>query len=394
MKNMNTPKFSVALIARNEARTLPRLLKSLEDFKARGGEIIVVDTGSTDDTAEIAHRFGCFVFEEGSHFIQVIDKETAVNINERFVKNGDAPIVKDGDRLFDFSAARNYAASKAGNDWVVMADCDEIFTAFNVEALTAQVTWPGNSRLEFDFVFSHNEAGEPTMQFRQQRFYDRTKYQWNPKSIVHEVLTPLGTDAPARYVPPSVLKLEHFQNTATNRSSYLVGLAMDCFLNPDNDRNSHYFGRELFYTRRYHSAITEFRRHIAMNKWAAERGQSAVYIGDCCAGLKQAEEALYWWNKAFLIDGSRREPLLRLAWHFYRQGDHHKTAAYAAAALALPKNGFYMDNENHYRQEPHELLYWALWYLGDKSGSKHHWQNALEYQPENKKYLSDAQFYR
>jgi len=32
------PKWSTVVIARNEEKTLPKLLKSLEEFKARGGE--------------------------------------------------------------------------------------------------------------------------------------------------------------------------------------------------------------------------------------------------------------------------------------------------------------------------------------------------------------------
>ena len=44
------PMFSVTLIAKNEERSLPSLLASLSEFRARGGEILLVDTGSTDKT--------------------------------------------------------------------------------------------------------------------------------------------------------------------------------------------------------------------------------------------------------------------------------------------------------------------------------------------------------
>ena len=36
---MKKPKFSVALIARNEEETLPRLVGSLKEFQERGGQI-------------------------------------------------------------------------------------------------------------------------------------------------------------------------------------------------------------------------------------------------------------------------------------------------------------------------------------------------------------------
>jgi hypothetical protein len=83
------------------------------------------------------------------------------------------------------------------------------------------------------------------------------------------------------YLPENIAKLEHYQNEKTNRGKYLTGLAYDCFINPNNDRNSHYFGREMMYHKRYKSAIKEFKRHIAMDKRPTEKAQSMTYIGDC-----------------------------------------------------------------------------------------------------------------
>jgi glycosyltransferase involved in cell wall biosynthesis len=48
------PHFSVALIARNEEKTLPRLIESLSEFQRFGGEILLLDTGSTDNTVQVA----------------------------------------------------------------------------------------------------------------------------------------------------------------------------------------------------------------------------------------------------------------------------------------------------------------------------------------------------
>ena len=45
--------FSVVMIAKNEVKTLPRMFRSLREFQARGGKIVILDTGSTDGTLEI-----------------------------------------------------------------------------------------------------------------------------------------------------------------------------------------------------------------------------------------------------------------------------------------------------------------------------------------------------
>ncbi|WP_163328952.1 glycosyltransferase family 2 protein [Desulfurobacterium thermolithotrophum] len=53
-------KISACIIAKNEEENLPRLLRSI---KGKFDELILVDTGSTDRTKEIAKEYGCKVIE-------------------------------------------------------------------------------------------------------------------------------------------------------------------------------------------------------------------------------------------------------------------------------------------------------------------------------------------
>ncbi len=57
---MKPPTLSLCMIVKNEEEMLPRCLKSVKEFV---DEIIVVDTGSTDQTVEIAKRFGAQVYD-------------------------------------------------------------------------------------------------------------------------------------------------------------------------------------------------------------------------------------------------------------------------------------------------------------------------------------------
>ena len=82
---MNIPKFSVVVIAKNEAKMLPRLVESLKEFTSRGGEIVCLDTGSKDGTPEIARKLGCKVTEVGERFITHITEEQAKAINDQFI---------------------------------------------------------------------------------------------------------------------------------------------------------------------------------------------------------------------------------------------------------------------------------------------------------------------
>jgi glycosyltransferase involved in cell wall biosynthesis len=86
----SSPRLSVCLIVRNEEKFLPQCLASVKDI---AGQIVIVDTGSTDRTVEIAQEHGAEV-----HSFAWCD---------------------------DFSAARNAALEHATGDWVLMLDADE-----------------------------------------------------------------------------------------------------------------------------------------------------------------------------------------------------------------------------------------------------------------------------
>jgi glycosyltransferase involved in cell wall biosynthesis len=82
--------LSVCLIVKNEAQMLPACLRSV---RAIADEIVVVDTGSDDDTVAIATSFGARV--------------------------------SDFKWQKDFSAARNFCREQASGDWILQLDADE-----------------------------------------------------------------------------------------------------------------------------------------------------------------------------------------------------------------------------------------------------------------------------
>ena len=90
--------ISLCMIVKHEEKNLERCLSSYAPLM---DEIIVVDTGSVDKTKEIASRF--------------TDK------------------IYDFEWINDFSAARNFAFSKAGCDYIFSADADEVLDKENRE---------------------------------------------------------------------------------------------------------------------------------------------------------------------------------------------------------------------------------------------------------------------
>ncbi len=384
------PNFDVVLISKNEERTLPRLLHSLEEFRDRGGSVCLCDTGSTDSTVQVAKDWGCKVTEVGERFITTIDVELARMINERFVVEGEEPIVKGGDRAFNFADARNFAASLATNKLVWMPDSDEEFSRLDLDEV--QRVFAQADRLEYEFIYAHSPDGKPSIRFKHSKAYNREKFSWRGRT--HEVLSGDGVTA---YLPQDRVLLEHWQQPAEHRSSYLTGLALSAYFNDpvaeSPDRAAHYFFRELFYKGRYKSAIRGLEAHIAMKCWPAEASQSAIYIGDCYKELGQPDKAVESYHRAIAIECGRREPFIRLAQHYLGQDDFQRAACYAMAALQIPQGNFYANNMDHYRHVPHEILYRALWWLGRKEESKVHFDQAFAFQPLNPMYVHDRRFY-
>lgn len=185
---MNKPLFDIVVIAKNESKTLPRLVSSVKEFMDRGGNFYVLDTGSNDDTIEVAKKLGCIVHAVGDKFIYTIDKETETKINSKFIIKGEAPIVKVGDRSFNYAEARNYISNLTENSWCFSPDCDEILTSFNIDEINKIISDTNIDKLTYNFVFSHDEQGNPAIAFLHSKFFDKTKWEWRGR--VHEVLMP------------------------------------------------------------------------------------------------------------------------------------------------------------------------------------------------------------
>lgn len=99
------PMLSLCMIVKNEEKHLARCLSSVKDVV---DEIVIVDTGSSDRTIEIAESFDAKIF----HF----------------------------DWINDFSAARNYSLCKCSGSWILYLDADEELNPNSVVELLSYKT--------------------------------------------------------------------------------------------------------------------------------------------------------------------------------------------------------------------------------------------------------------
>ena len=151
---MSRVPISVCMIAKNEEKYIEECLKKLKPY---GFEIIVTDTGSSDKTKEIAQKYA--------------DK------------------VLDFEWIDDFSAARNFCASHASNNWILALDCDEYVNSIDMKVLRILMQkfpkYVGVIRLKNIVMKTNEQMGYGVDDVT--RFYNRSHYTFC--APIHEQVT-------------------------------------------------------------------------------------------------------------------------------------------------------------------------------------------------------------
>lgn len=382
-----SPRFSIVVLARNEARTLPRLVASLCPYRERGGDLLLVDTGSSDETASVARDAGCRVVEAGDRFSATLTASEAAEIERRFARAGEGPLVGAGERTFHFAQARNFAGDLARHDFVLQVDAGDEVLALDVDRLDRHLVEEAVEAFEYE-----QRYGNAVLQIA--RFCDRRRYRWEGR--VHEISSraPVGGAVGSRLrCSEAELLVRHFKDEDKPRP-YLAGLALQVLEHPDAARWWHYLGRELLYRGCHRSAIEAFERHTAMGQaWQAERSQSLCFQGECHEALGETEEAGLAYRRAHEADPSRREPLLRLASFACGRGDFAAAERWARASLGLARTCSYAELAANYTWRPHSLLYWSLFWLGRREEARAHWETYLSLCPPDEVVLQHARLF-
>jgi glycosyltransferase involved in cell wall biosynthesis len=151
------PKVSVTIITRDEESDIGAALRSA----AWADEIVVVDSGSTDRTVEIARAAGARV------------------------------VVRDWP---GYIAQKNFAAAQAAHDWIFSLDADERITSDLATAVRRVLEHPAHTAYRIPRLTWHLGRwirGTDWYPDYQTRLYDRRAAQWTGR-YVHESVTAGG----------------------------------------------------------------------------------------------------------------------------------------------------------------------------------------------------------
>jgi len=155
------PTLTATVITLNEAANIRDCLASL----AFADEILVIDSGSTDGTADLARAAGARVIER------------------------DWP---------GYPEQKDFAASEAAHDWILSIDADERVTPELAAEITGVLNQPGDrAGFRVPRVTFHLGRWIRTTDWYpdyQLRLYDRRRASWasEPRRLVHESVTARG----------------------------------------------------------------------------------------------------------------------------------------------------------------------------------------------------------
>lgn len=225
--------ISICIITKNEAQKLKKCLHALEKS---GAEIVVTDTGSTDDTVEIARQY-----TDSVYYFEWCN---------------------------DFAAARNFAASKAQNDIILMVDTDEYLTCADWKSVYDMLD---NHRGEVGRIrrinyFTRGNDGNVYSEYVN-RLYDRRLFRY--EGAIHEQIVPAEGEAYDTFEVELVFDHWGYEGTPeeieakTNRN--IVLLTAEYERNPEDAYVLYQLGKSYYMKGDYDSAYEWFAKATAID---------------------------------------------------------------------------------------------------------------------------------
>lgn len=287
--------ISLCMIVKNEEDVISRCLESVADLV---DEIIIVDTGSTDRTKELAAAFTDRIY--------------------------DFPWIDD------FAAARNYAFDQATMDYCMWLDADDILLPQD-----RQIFQQVKNDLTQDInvvMMKYNTAfdadGNVTFSYYRERIIkNHAGMRW--VGAVHEVVITVGmrihSDCAVTH------RKLHPSDPDRNLRIFEGLLARGETLDP---RQRFYYGRELFYHKRYAEAVQVFEEFLDSNAgWVENVIDACSQCAHCYYELGKEEQALRSMLRSFVYDVPRAELCCDIGRHFFDRKRHEQSAYWYAMAL-------------------------------------------------------------
>lgn len=275
----NHPTISVAMIVKNEEAVLETCLKSIVGVD----EIVILDTGSTDKTGEIARRYTD----------KYIEGEYAWNDN--------------------FAEAYNESFKRCTGDWILSVDADERLEDGGIEKIKTLLggipLWI--DAISFDIINEGNSGGY--LKYESVRLIRNNRgIVW--RGVVHACLDVMG-------VLSSGIRIYHRDSPSHARDPgrTLRILTKEIEKNPTLIRERFYLAREYFERKEWEIAIEHYTRYLENAFWKPEICEAWMQIARCFNQMGMIQLARRACLRAIDLNPDFRDGFLMMA--FLTQDD-------------------------------------------------------------------------
>jgi glycosyltransferase involved in cell wall biosynthesis len=267
---MKRETLGVCMIVKNEESCLGKCLESIKGID----EIVILDTGSTDKTGDIARQHGA-----------------------RFIEN----VYKWED---DFSKARNKALEFATADWILVIDADETLSRGGLKKIREAIKKADERTLglKLDMVSACKTVRHEIARIHRRR----PDIFW--KGAAHNYLT-------VQDGPKVDVEITYGWSKAHNLDPTRTFRILKKFVrkNPTKPRELYYLAREYFARGEYGMAKKYYERYLRVATWGPEIADAHLMIAKCAVGIGNYDRAWLAAFKALQINADLSEGLQTLA---------------------------------------------------------------------------------
>lgn len=349
--------ISLCMIVKNEESVLARCLNSVKDIV---DEIIIIDTGSTDNTKEIAKGFTNKVF--------------------------------DFNWINDFSAARNYSYSKATKNYILWLDADDVMMEKD-KVKFKQLKKSFDKTVDIvmmKYNVGFDAQGNVTFSYFRERLSRRAaNHSWFEP--VHEYLQMSG-----KIINVDIC-ITHRKIKAPvqgrNMVIYQKILSEGKELTP---RGLYYFARELKDNGKYDGAIEYFNKFLDSGKGWVEDNITACSDLAKCYGMKNANEtSLKTMLRSFEYDTPRAEICCQIGYYYKDKGNYNQALFWfdLATKLKKPENSWGFINNDCWTYIPCLELSVCYDKLGNIKQAINYNNKAAEYKPNDPSVLYNKKYF-
>lgn len=352
-------KICVYAICKNESKFVKQWLDSMSE----ADYIVVLDTGSTDNTYEL------------------LKEDSRVTCVRQEIINP---------WRFDVARTKSMELIPEDANILVCTDLDEIFDEGWAEWLRNNWVDGYHTQCFYNYVWGHGPQGENQFVFRANKIHNR-EYKW--VFPVHEVLESIEGKEEMYLMADDNIWLHHWQDKEKLRSNYLSLLDLAVKENPHRSHIITLYGRELIIGGQYKKATEVlFQALAAPDIETADYGwnllSTILLLGIAYFELQEYPTCKWYCEEFIRIDPTYREPYFLMARALYEEKIYSLVPAVVNAGI---ENSIYkcnwVESGNSWGYEADMILSYAYIALQKHQEAIPHLREVLQHEPDNGEFL-------